>query len=57
VLQPYYHVLQERRHQARHRTLPSYFKNKSEEAATGPKMAEHDPFDSGDPQPGLFSYQ
>jgi hypothetical protein len=53
VLLPYYHVLQERRHQARQRTLLSYFKNKSKKPSIDPQMAEDDPFDPDDPQPGI----
>jgi hypothetical protein len=45
LLQPYYHVLQERTHQARQTTLLSYFKNKSEEQPVDPKTAEGDPID------------
>jgi hypothetical protein len=48
VLQPYYHVLQERKRQARQTTLSSYLKNKSEES----------PIDSVEPddlQPGNSS--
>jgi hypothetical protein len=44
VLQSYYHVLQERRHQARQTTLLSYFKRKSEELPTEPNTAD-DPVD------------
>jgi hypothetical protein len=39
VLQPYYHVLQETRCQARQTALLSYFKNKSEEPPIDPKTA------------------
>jgi hypothetical protein len=43
VLQPYCHVLHERRCQARQTTLRSYFKKKAEEPPIDPKMAEDDP--------------
>jgi hypothetical protein len=56
VQQPYCHVLQERRRQARQTTLLSCFKKKSEEPPTDPKMAD-DPFDPDDPQPGHSSHQ
>jgi hypothetical protein len=57
MLQPYYHVLQESRHQAMQTILLSYFKNKSEEAASDQKMAEDEPFNPDDSHPGHYSCQ
>jgi hypothetical protein len=56
VLQLYYHVLQERRHQARQTTLLSYFKNKFEELPIDQNTAD-DPVDPDYPQPEHFSHQ
>jgi hypothetical protein len=50
VFQTYYYVLQERC-QARQTTLLAYFKMKSEEPSTDPKMAKDDPADPDDPKP------
>jgi hypothetical protein len=55
VLQPYYHVLQERRHQARQRTLFPCFKKKPVGPPADPTMAEDDPVDPDNPQPGHSS--
>jgi hypothetical protein len=55
VLQPYCHVLQEKRHQARQTSLLCYFEKKREEPVTDPKMTENDPVDPDYLQPGHFS--
>jgi hypothetical protein len=57
VLLTYYHVLQERRHQARQTILLCYFKKKSEEPPIDPEMAEDDSVDPDNPQPGHSSRQ
>jgi hypothetical protein len=57
VLQHYYHVLQERRHQARPNALLSYFKNKSEQHPIDVKTADDDPVDTDNPQLGHSSCQ
>jgi hypothetical protein len=54
VLQPYCHVLQERRQKTRQTTVLSYFKQKSEDPPTDSKMID-DPVDPDDPQPGHSS--
>jgi hypothetical protein len=56
VLQPYYHVLQERRCQTRQTALLSYFKKKTEEPSIDP-TTEDDPVNPDDPQPGHSAYQ
>jgi hypothetical protein len=50
VLQPYYHILQEKRHQARQTTVFIHFKKKSKELPVDPKIARDDPVDPDDPQ-------
>lgn len=57
ALQPYFHVLLERRHEVRQTTLPSYFKKKLKEPPIDPKTAKNYPVDSDDPQPGHYSCQ
>jgi hypothetical protein len=57
VVQPYCHVLQDRRHQARWTTLIFYFKKKSEKPPNYPNMAKDDPVNFDNPQPGLSSRQ
>jgi hypothetical protein len=57
VLQPYYHVLQESRRQAKQTTFLPYFKKKSREPPTDPKTTEYDPLDPENPQPGHSSRQ
>jgi hypothetical protein len=57
VLQPYYHVLQDRRSQAKQTTLPSYFKKRSEEPPADKKTADDDPVNPDNPQPGHSSRQ
>lgn len=57
MLQSYYHVLQDRRRQARQTILLAYFKNKSEETPVDPKTAEYDPAGPADPHPGQSSRQ
>jgi hypothetical protein len=48
VLQPYCHVLPERRREARQTTILSYFKKKPEGPPNDSKMAEDDPVDHDD---------
>jgi hypothetical protein len=56
-VQPYYHVLLERRHEAKQTTLFSYFKKKFKEPPIDPKTAKNDPVHPDNPQPEHSSCQ
>jgi hypothetical protein len=57
VLQPQYHAVQEMRRQARHTTILSCLKRKSEETLIDPRAEDDNPVGPDDPQSGQSSRQ